>query len=85
MYDPVLILLNPSTSFGVYCGASKIGSGGVLMQNEQVVAYAYRQLRVHERNYPTHDQELAVIVFVLKILRNYLFGSKFKVFSNHKS
>src|ERR1051325_5066478 len=55
------------------------------MQNGQVVAYASRKLKVHERNYPTHDLELAAIVFVLKIWKQYLFGSRFEVFSDHKS
>ena len=50
-----------------------------------MVAYASRQLKVHERNYPTHDLELAAVVFVLKLLRHYLFGSRFDVFSDHKS
>ncbi|KAI5409954.1 hypothetical protein KIW84_055424 [Lathyrus oleraceus] len=55
------------------------------MQNKQVVAYASRQLKVHERNYPTHDLELAAVVFVLKLWRHYLYGSRFEVFSDHKS
>jgi len=55
------------------------------MQDGKVVAYASRQLRIHERNYPTHDLELAAVVFVLKIWRHYLYGSKFEVFSDHKS
>ena len=55
------------------------------MQNGQVVAYASRQLKTHERNYPTHDLELAAVVFALKMWRHYLFGSKFEVFSDHKS
>ena len=62
-----------------------MGLGGVLMQNGQVVSYASRQLKFHERNYPTHDLELEVMVFVLNIWRHYLFGSKFEVFSDHKS
>ena len=74
---PVLVLPNPNESFVVYCDASKMRLGGVLMQNGQVVAYASRQLMVHERNYATHDLELAAVVFVLKIWRHYLFGSKF--------
>jgi len=82
---PVLILLNLKESFVVYCDASKMGLGGVLMQNRQLVAYASRQLKVHEKNYPTHDLELAAVVFVLKIWRHYLYGSKYEVFSNHKS
>lgn len=55
------------------------------MQNNQVVAYASRQLKIHERNYPTHDLELTAIVFVLKIWRHYLFGYRFEAFSDHKS
>jgi len=67
---PVLILPNPKESFVVYCDASKMGLGGVLMQNRQVVANASRQLKVHEKNYLTHDLELAAVVFVLKIWRH---------------
>ncbi|GAU33071.1 hypothetical protein TSUD_152260 [Trifolium subterraneum] len=63
---PVLILPNAKESFVVYCDASKLGLGGVLMQKGKVVAYASRQLKVHERNYPTHDLELAAVVFALK-------------------
>lgn len=57
----------------------------MLMQNGQVMAYASRQLRVHERNYPTHHLEFAVVVFVLNIWRHYMFGSRFEVFIDHKS
>jgi len=56
-----------------------MGLGGVLIQNRKVVAYASKQLKVHEKNYPTHDLELAVVVFVLEIWRHYLYGSKFEV------
>ena len=63
----VLILPRSDEPFVVYCDASKLGLGGVLMQDNKVVAYASRQLRIHERNYPTHDLELAALVFVLKI------------------
>jgi len=82
---PMLILPNPKESFVVYCDASKMGLGGVLMQNRQVIAYASRKLKVYEKNYPTHDLELAAVVYVLKIWRHYLYGSKFEVFSDHKS
>ena len=54
------------------------------MQEGQVVAYASRQLRPHEGNYPTHDLELAAVVFALKIWRHYLYGITFEVFSDHK-
>ena len=55
------------------------------MQDGKVVAYALRQLRIHEQNYPTHDLELAAVVFVLKIWRHFLHSSRFEVFSDHKS
>ncbi|KAG8493058.1 hypothetical protein CXB51_010375 [Gossypium anomalum] len=57
----------------------------VLMQEGKVVAYASRQLKSHERNYPTHDLELAAIVFALKIWRHYLYGEKYRVYTDHKS
>ena len=50
----------------MYCDASRVGLGCVLMQNDRVIAYASRQLKKHEENYPTHDLELAVVVFALK-------------------
>lgn len=83
--SPVLVLPNPSELYEVYCDASYQGLGCVLMQGKKVVAYASRQLRPHEKNYPTHDLELAAIVFALKIWRHYLYGSRFDVFSDHKS
>lgn len=64
---PVLILSSTTESFVVYCDASKMALGGVLRKNGQVVAYASRQLKVHKKNYPTHDLELNVIAFALKI------------------
>lgn len=82
---PILILPEPSKPFFVYCDASQMGLGGVLMQDGQVVAYASRQLRIHERNYPIHDLDLVVVVFVLKMWQHYLYGSRFEIFSDHKS
>jgi len=55
------------------------------MQEKKAVAYTSRQLKVHERNYPTHDLELAAIMFALKIWRHYLYGAQFRVFNDHKS
>ena len=69
----------------MYCDASKDGLGCVLMQFERVVAYGSKQLKNHEQNYPTHDLELAVIVFALNIWSHYLYGAQFEVFSDHKS
>ena len=61
------------------------GLGCILMQDERVVAYALRQLQPYEEKYPTHNLELAAIVFTLKILRHFLYGAKFVVFTDHKS
>ena len=55
------------------------------MQSGRVVAYGSRQLKNHEKNYPTHDMELAAIVFALKIWRHYLYDEEFEVYSDHKS
>ena len=64
---PVLTLPTPGVEFEVYCNASRQGLGCVLMQKGKVIAYASRQLKKHECNYPTHDLELAVVVLALKI------------------
>ena len=55
------------------------------MQNDKVIVYASRQLKKHEDNYPTHDLELAAVVFALKIWRHYLYGAPYRIFTNHKS
>ncbi|GKA92114.1 putative reverse transcriptase domain-containing protein [Tanacetum coccineum] len=72
-------------NFIVYCDASHKGLGAVLMQNEKVIAYASRQLKIHEKNYTTHDLEFGAVVFTLKIWRHYLYGTKCTVFTDHKS
>jgi hypothetical protein len=72
-------------SFGVYCDASKLGFGSVLMQEGKVIAYLSRQLRPHELNYPPHDLELAAIVHALKTWRHYLMGNQCEIYTNHKS
>ncbi|WVZ73567.1 hypothetical protein U9M48_021856 [Paspalum notatum var. saurae] len=82
---PVLTLLDLTKSFTVYCDASKEGLGCVLMQEGKVIAYASRQLRKHEVNYPTHDLELAAVVHALKICRHYLFGNRCEIYTDHKS
>ncbi|GJV04528.1 putative nucleotidyltransferase, ribonuclease H [Tanacetum coccineum] len=73
---PVLALPDGSEDFVVYCDASGIGLGCVLMQRGKVIAYASRQLKIHENNYTTHDLELGAVVFALKIWRHYLYGTK---------
>ncbi|GJY00360.1 putative reverse transcriptase domain-containing protein [Tanacetum coccineum] len=82
---PILALPEGSENFVVYCDASHKGLGAVLMQKEKVIAYASRQLRVHEKNYTTHDLELGAVVFALKMWRHYLYGTKCVVFTDHKS
>ncbi|GJR69846.1 putative reverse transcriptase domain-containing protein [Tanacetum coccineum] len=69
---PILALPEGSEDFIAYCDASKKGLGAVLMQREKVIAYASRQLKIHEKNYTTHDLELGAVVFALKIWRHYL-------------
>ena len=82
---PVLALLNGRDGFVVYSDASRQGLGCVLMQNDRVIAYASRQLKKHEENYPTRDLELAAVVFALKIWRHYLYGVPCRIFTDHKS
>ncbi|GJU68907.1 putative reverse transcriptase domain-containing protein [Tanacetum coccineum] len=82
---PILALPEGSEDFVVYCDASHKGLGAVLMQREKVIAYASRQLKVHEKNYTTHDLELGSVVFALKIWRHYLYGTRCTVFTDHKS
>ncbi|TYJ98702.1 pol protein [Cucumis melo var. makuwa] len=71
---PILRVPDGLGSFVIYSDASKKGLGRVLMQQGKIVAYASRQLKSHEHNYPTHDLELAAVVFALKIWRHYLYG-----------
>ncbi|GKE02571.1 putative reverse transcriptase domain-containing protein, partial [Tanacetum coccineum] len=82
---PILDLPKGSKNFIVYCDASHKGLGVVLMQNEKVIAYASRQLKIHEKNYTTHDLELEVVVFALKMWTHYLYGTRCTVFTDHKS
>ncbi|GJS92501.1 putative reverse transcriptase domain-containing protein [Tanacetum coccineum] len=71
--------------FVVYCDASGLGLGCVLMQRGKVIAYASRQLKIHEKNYTTHDLELGAVVFALKIWRYYLYRKKSVIYIDHKS
>ncbi|GJR78703.1 putative reverse transcriptase domain-containing protein [Tanacetum coccineum] len=81
----ILALPEGNDNFVVYCDASHQGLGAVLMQREKVIAYASRQLKPNEENYTTHDLELGEVVFALKIWRHYLYGTKYIVFTDHKS
>ena len=85
MSAPILALPSRIDDFTIYNDASHQGLGCVLMQHGKVIAYASRQLRPHEKNYPTHDLELAIVVFALKIWRHYLYGVTCEVFTDHKS
>ena len=82
---PVLTLSNGEDKFTVYCDASRVGLGCVLMQNGRIVAYASRQLKKHEQNYPTHDLEMDAVIIALKIWRHYLYGVICEIFTYHKS
>ncbi|WVZ94516.1 LOW QUALITY PROTEIN: hypothetical protein U9M48_040397 [Paspalum notatum var. saurae] len=82
---PVLAQPDVTKPFDVYCDASGQGLGCVLMQEGRVIAYASRQLRKHEANYPTHDLELAAVVHALKIWRHYLLGNTCHIYTDHKS
>ena len=82
---PVLVLSTVGVGFVVFSDASRQGLGCVLMQNGRMIAYASRQLKNHETNYPTHDLELAAVVFALKIWRHYLYGETCQIFTDHKS
>lgn len=80
----VLTLLEGTQDFVVYCYASRVGLGYVLMQNGNVTTYASRLLKVNEKN-PTHDLELASVLFALKIWRHYLYGVHVYIFTDQKS
>ncbi|GKA44164.1 putative reverse transcriptase domain-containing protein [Tanacetum coccineum] len=82
---PILALPEGAENFIVYCDALHKGLGDVLMQNEKVISYASRQLKIHEKNYTSHDLELGAVVFALKILRHYMYGTKCTVYTDHKS
>ena len=82
---PVLAIPKTGERYTIYSDASHQGLGCVLMQDGNVIAYGSRQLKPYEKNYPTHDLELAAIVFALKIWRHYLYGKQFDLFSDHKS
>ena len=82
---PVLITPMSGEKYTVFCDASRVGLGCVLMQKGRVVTYASRQLKKHKENYPTYDLELVAVVFALKLWRHYLYGESLEVFSDHKS
>ena len=82
---PVLTLPEGLDSYVIYCDASRGSLGCVFMQRDKVISYASRKIKVHEKNYPTHDLELEAMVFALKIWRHYLYCVHVDVFTDHKS
>ena len=81
----ILTLPKGEEGYAVYIDASRKRLGCVLMQHGRVIAYASRQLKPHEQNYPTHDLELAAVIFALKLWRHYLFGVRCEIYTDHKS
>ncbi|GJZ82034.1 putative reverse transcriptase domain-containing protein [Tanacetum coccineum] len=73
---PILVLPDGTEDMVVYCDASYFGLGCILMQRGKVIAYASRQLKNHEENYPTHDLEFAAVVAQLEALKEENWKSK---------
>nr|GEZ45152.1 putative reverse transcriptase domain-containing protein [Tanacetum cinerariifolium] len=82
---PILALPEGAKDFVAYCDASDKGLSAVLMKRDKVISYASRKLKIHEKNYTTHDLELGAVVFALKIWRHYLYRTKCTMFTDHKS
>lgn len=82
---PIFTLPQGVERFVMYTNPSNQDCGVVLRQNDNVVAYDIRQLKVHEKNYPSDDLEVRTVVFSLKVSRHHLYGAKFEVFPDHKS
>nr|GEV98078.1 putative reverse transcriptase domain-containing protein [Tanacetum cinerariifolium] len=81
----VLALPDGPEDFIVYCDASGLGLGCVLMHRDKVIVYVSIQLKIHENNYTTHDLELGAIVFALKMGIHYLYVTKSIIYIDHKS
>src|SRR3954470_21676375 len=82
---PMLALADTQKDFVIYCDTSRQGLGCVLMQERKVIAYGSRQLRTHEEKYPTHDLELAAVIYALKLWRHYLIGNRCEIYTDHQS
>ena len=82
---PVLTLPSGSGGFTIFTDASNVGLGCMLMKDGKVIAYGSRQLKEHEKNYATHDLQLAAVVFARKTWRHYLYREKFEVHFDHHS
>ena len=82
---PVLAIPDGSRGMVIHSDAFGCGLGCVLMQRGRVISFASRQLKPHERNYPTHDLELAAVIFTLKVWKHYLLRERVEIFTDHKS
>ncbi|GKD25655.1 putative reverse transcriptase domain-containing protein [Tanacetum coccineum] len=82
---PIMSLPDGSEYFVIYCDTSNQGLGYVLMQRGKVITYASRQLKIHEKNYTTHDFKMGAVVFAFKTWRHYLYGAKSIIYTDHKS
>jgi hypothetical protein len=82
---PILTMSDMEKPFSIYCDASDLGLGCVLMQDDHIVAYALRQLRKHEEKYLTNYLKLAIVVHALMIWRHYIIDKRCEIYSNHKS
>ena len=82
---PILTILKGEEGFDIYSDASGMGLRAVLMQKGKVIAYTLTQLKDYEKNYPTHDLELAAVVFALKTWRYYLYRVQCKMYADHQS
>jgi hypothetical protein len=82
---PILAQSDIKKPFNIYCDASGTGIGGILMQDDRVIAYASQQLWRYEEHYPIHDLELLVVVHTLKVWRQYLLGNLVHIYTDHKS
>jgi hypothetical protein len=80
---PILKIADPNKDYVVFTDVCKEGLRGVLSQEGIVVCYESRKLKEHERNYATHDLELAAIVHALRKWRHYLMGKRFELRTNH--
>ena len=83
--EPVLKLPDFDKTFEVIVDACGQGIGGILQQDHHPIAYESRQLRIHEKNYPTHDLELLAVIHALKKWRHYLLSQTFELVTDHKS
>ena len=82
--EPILTIPEREDGFLIYCDALSQGLGAVLMQHDRLIAYASRQLKDYEKNYLTHDFEVAAVVFALKMWSHYLYDVHCDIYINHK-